>query len=71
VSDCGGCRGEGSHRRWCIQKVGIAAHVYGTEAEKAESIGDSIGANDPGLANMAYRLSGELRAKAIERRTDA
>lgn len=32
----------------------------------AEDIGDTIGANDPGLANRAYRLAGDIAAYIVE-----
>lgn len=62
--DCGGCRGEGAHWRWCPQVVGFAASQYGQMSEQAEDLGDRIGANDPVLANRAYALAGGLKRKA-------
>lgn len=63
---CGGCRGEGAHRRWCPAVVGLAASIYGPMAEELETMGDRIGPNNPGLANRAYDLSGRVRAWARE-----
>lgn len=68
-SECGGCQGIGRHRRWCPAVVGESASEVGTLAELAESLGDRIGSNDPGAANMAYRLSGRLRRQAEKLKT--
>lgn len=66
--DCGGCRGEGAHRRWCSNAVGLSASLFGSLAEQVESVGDRIGPNDMGLANRAWSLSAGLRTRAIEER---
>lgn len=56
---CGGCQGAGSHRRHCPRRPDY--HPWRILAERAESIGDSLGGNDPGLANRAYFLAGAIR----------
>lgn len=58
---CGGCQDIGSHRRHCRKNPNY--NRYLELADRAENLGDEIGANDPGLANIAYRLSGLLKAK--------
>lgn len=60
VTDCGGCRGLGSHRRWCPALVGKFDAVYGPISEQLNGIGDTIGSNNPGLANKAYALSADI-----------
>lgn len=64
LATCGGCQGIGSHRRWCPAKVGAMASVYGTMSQRLESMGDTVGSNDMGLANELYLLSGKLLDKA-------
>lgn len=59
MSDCGGCRGLGSHGRYCPRHPDY--HPWRILAARAEDIGDQIGGNDPGLANRAYALSGAIR----------
>lgn len=61
---CGGCSGEGRHRRWCPNVVGPKAMILGESAERAEELGDRIGANDVRGANSAYALAGYLRDQA-------
>lgn len=63
---CGGCAGLGSHRRHCRHNPKY--HPWLKFAEMAESIGDTIGPNDMGLANRAYQLGGAIRQRCI---TDA
>jgi hypothetical protein len=46
--------------------VGPRAALLGSLAEQVEDVGDRIGSNDPGFANRAYALSGDLRARADE-----
>lgn len=65
--DCGGCRGEGAHKRWCSKVVGLSASVRGNWAERLEGLADEIGSNDPGVANQLYGLSGKFRADALDR----
>ena len=62
---CGGCEGKGSHWRWCPAAVGRTAYLLGRYAEQAESLGDSVGANNTGAANYLYAASGLLREQAI------
>lgn len=66
--ECGGCAGLGAHRRWCPAEVGEQAAYFGQLSEKAESLGDSIGPNDMGAANVAWQLAATLGARAIEDR---
>jgi len=61
---CGGCEGLGSHRRWCRAVVGTMAASVGPYGDTLGSLGDLIGANNPGLANQAYALAAEVRAWA-------
>jgi hypothetical protein len=56
-ADCGGCRNEGSHRRHCVRHPDY--HPWRLLADRAESIGDSIGV--PELANRAWALAGAIR----------
>lgn len=67
ASSCGGCRGLGSHRRWCSAVVGGAANRMGHQAEQAENLADQVGSNHPGAANALYRAAGLLRTEAGER----
>lgn len=64
--DCGGCRGEGAHWRWCEKVVGRAAWLLGQLSQQCEDLGDRIGSNDPGAANHCYTASGLLRTRATE-----
>jgi hypothetical protein len=56
---CGGCRGVGAHRRHCPRHPDY--HPWRRLADMAESIGDTIGGNDTGIANRAYSLAGAIR----------
>lgn len=58
--DCGGCRGMGSHRRYCPRNPNY--HPWRRLADRAVDIGDQIGGNDPGVANQAYALAARIRA---------
>lgn len=62
--DCGGCQGLGSHRRWCEAVVGRHASIMGAQAERAESLGDSVGPNEMGAANCLWRAASLLREGA-------
>lgn len=62
--ECGGCAGLGAHRRWCPVDVGERAAYYGQLSETAENLGDRIGPNDMGAANMAWQLAAILRKRA-------
>lgn len=59
ADQCGGCRGEGSHRRHCPRHPSY--HPWIPLADQAESIGDSIGV--PELANRAWALGAAIRAE--------
>jgi hypothetical protein len=59
---CGGCRGLGAHRRHCPRHADY--HPWRLLADKAESVGDSIGV--PELANRAWGLAGAIRAAIPE-----
>lgn len=63
---CGGCQGLGRHKRWCHAVVGRAASVYGPMSERVEAMGDTVGSNNPGLANRYYDLAARTRAWATE-----
>lgn len=54
---CGGCKGEGAHRRNCPRHP--TYHPWKPLADRAESVGDSIGV--PELANQAWALAGAIR----------
>lgn len=64
MNDCGGCQGLGSHRRWCPWSVGASASFFGRLSEQAESLGDTVGANETGAANHLYAAAALLKAKA-------
>lgn len=66
---CGGCDGLGAHWRWCPAVIGETASRYGQLADQAESLGDRVGGNDPGTANLLYAAAGRLRELAEERTT--
>lgn len=68
--DCGGCEGKGAHRRWCPASVGHSASVFGQAAEEAEALGDRVGSNEMGAANLLYSASGRLRTLALARRDE-
>ena len=67
MSDCGGCEGLGSHRRWCPEVVGAAASRLGLQSEKAQDLGDRVGANCYDAANALYRAAGLLLVEARRR----
>lgn len=56
--DCGGCKGLGSHSSRCLTQPGA---MYRRLMDDAESLGDCIGSNDPGAANMAYAIAARMR----------
>lgn len=64
--ECGGCQGLGAHWRWCPEVVGRRASHLGVLAERAEDLGDTIGANEPGAANACYRAASILLEAAGE-----
>lgn len=61
---CGGCRGLGNHRRYCPRHPEY--HPWRQLADRAADIGDTIGSNDPGIANKAYALAAQIRGLMIE-----
>lgn len=65
--ECGGCSGQGAHRRWCEVVVGPHAAYFGRLAEQAESLGDSVGPNEMGAANQLWGAASLLRAAANQR----
>lgn len=65
---CGGCRGEGSHRRWCREAVGPRGALLGPLGQRVEGIADEVGGNDPGVANRLYVIAGDLLSRAAEAR---
>lgn len=60
MADCGGCQGLGAHSRRCPTQPGWH---WCKLADEAEHLGDMIGSNDPGLANMAYTIEAGMRAR--------
>lgn len=56
---CGGCQGLGAHRQFCPHHPDY--HPWKRLAAMAEDIGDTIGANEAGLANRAYALAGAIK----------
>jgi hypothetical protein len=64
MSECGGCRGEGAHVRWCVNVVGHRANWIGTASDRLEYLGDLIGSSDPALSNRCYALGEELMKRA-------
>lgn len=65
TNDCGGCRGQGAHKRWCEAVVGRSAALMGRYAEQADSLGDNVGPNEMGAANHLWIAAGMLRTRAI------
>lgn len=61
---CGGCQGQGAHRRWCRQVVGLGASVYGPMSEQLESMGDTVGPNNMELSNRLWALSADMKTWA-------
>lgn len=56
--NCGGCRGLGAHSPRCMTQPGwMWRRLY----DQAEALGDAIGSNDPGAANMAYAIAARLK----------
>lgn len=64
MSLCGGCQGIGSHRRLCPRHPDY--HPWKRLADMAETIGDTTGSNEPGIANAAYSLAAQIRAAMPE-----
>lgn len=56
--------GLGAHWRWCPEVVGLSASMMGRYAEQADSLGDSVGANDMGASNHLWIAAGMLRTRA-------
>ena len=61
---CGGCIGIGNHRKFCPNHPDY--HPWKRLAQMANDIGDTIGGNDPGLANAAYQLEARIVAAIPE-----
>lgn len=66
-SECGGCRGLGSHQRWCPWSVGASASRMGRQGEQAEALADSVGSNHPTAANHLYMAASLLVEEAKQR----
>lgn len=64
ATDCGGCQGLGSHKRWCRQVVGLGASVYGPMAAQLNTMGDRVGPNNMGLSNRLWALSADVESWA-------
>lgn len=64
MAGCGGCQGLGAHQKLCPNNPNWT--LYLRPAVMAEDIGDTIGSNDPGLANRAYDLASRIKAKHRE-----
>ena len=69
MNDCGGCAGLGSHKRWCPEVVGRAASYLGLMSERADGLGDTVGANCCEATNHLYKAAALLRLEAQERMT--
>jgi hypothetical protein len=63
-SSCGGCRGQGAHRRWCPAVVGISAWKRGEDAARAGALGS--GCNVPAAANHLWAAAAILTAEATQ-----
>ena len=61
-ADCGGCRNEGRHRKHCPASPDFDLRLM--YADRAESVGDSIGSNNFEAANLCYAAAGVLRREA-------
>jgi len=61
--ECGGCRGLGAHRPWCVTVVGRDSHTLWRMAEQAESLGDVCG--EPAAASHLWNAAAILRAEAV------
>lgn len=70
MTECGGCQGLGSHKRWCKESVGLAASLYGSWSEQIESIADSVGSNNIAVSNHLYIAASMLREQAMQRRDE-
>jgi len=63
---CGGCSGLGSHRKHCQKNPNYDYKLM--LADRAESVADSIGANNTGASNHCYAAAGLLRQQVREQR---
>ena len=63
--ECGGCQGLGAHSPRCRTRPGF---IWKILADKAEGLGDTIGANDYEAANTAYGLAGRFKKRWEEAR---
>ena len=61
---CGGCKGLGSHQRWCPESVGPIASMQGRQAQAAEDLADAVGSNNTHAANLLYQASALLNQQA-------
>lgn len=64
TEQCGGCEGQGAHRRWCPNVVGPTASRLGSWSMRVDDIADEVGSNDTGTTNLLYAAAGRLRRKA-------
>ena len=65
MSTCGGCKGLGSHQRWCPESVGRIASMRGRQAQVAEDLGDVVGSNHFRAANLLYQAAALLKEDAL------
>lgn len=65
MNTCGGCKGLGSHQRWCPESVGPIASMRGRQAQAAEDLGDAVGANHYSASNLLYEAAALLKADAL------
>ena len=61
---CGGCKGLGSHQRWCVESVGPIASMRGRQAQDAENLADAVGSNNVHAANLLYQAGALLLEQA-------
>lgn len=66
--DCGGCRGQGSHRETCKTQPG---YLFVRWSAAARGLGDMVGPNEMGAANHLWAAAALLAAEAKRRRDEA
>jgi hypothetical protein len=63
-TECGGCKGIGSHKHLCPQRPGY--HRYDPLIEVADDLGDRLSGIDNALANGAWHIGGVLRQLKVK-----